>query len=376
MRTTSTIALLFALAPGCRGEPADTNPAAKADAAPPPALGGSAAQDTKPKIKDGRELPGSATFADLIKLAGDVSASEKGASEAGCNLRRDADGSYRFEASVSAEKFAAPPDDLDDVLVKGEAGIRLMTGYGVIGVGAGLTLRPLSPLPKVVLTGIVPALFVTDRGVYIRIADTYGTKLSGDKGPMPESDVPRVKAELAPRPQAIVVTAESGVKLDRVHEVLSWVKDASGPVVLATPVEKGAALPKLPAAAKGGLGVDACPRGGLMDIPKGSKPGSFGDQAFFGITEAYRKDALTCIEKLSPESSGGKIDVQMRIEPDGKISKACIDKDSTGDAAVKKCVLDRTRAYVYPKPTTPGIVNFGTELSFSPKRFNTKALCN
>jgi hypothetical protein len=111
-----------------------------------------------------------------------------------------------------------------------------------------------------------------------------------------------------------------------------------------------------------------------MDIPKGSKVGSY--TSLSTIQTAHQAAVDGCRAMLPPSSGGGTLKVDMRIEPDGSVSKACVLRDEIGDAALRKCILDRTRAYRFPTPDTEGIVNFGTAVTFNPASLTARALCD
>lgn len=326
---------------------------------------------------DGRELAKTATFGDLVATAIKIGATDKAASTAGCNLRRLRDGSFRYEATIAAGTYAPPPTDLDDLVTKTGPGVILATPYGNVGTGSGITLQTLSPLPKSIGSSLVPAFFITDGGVYMKVTIQRGMSFgSGAVTKLQPSEVDRVKRELAPRAEAIIVVAEPDVKLDRVREVLEWVEDAKGPVVFAVPLGKDARVPKAASGAKAPLGADGCPGGAdLMDIPKGSVPGEYSMTKIGAVTDDHKKDAMQCSAKLPPGNAGGRMKIDFRIEPDGKVSKACVIKDEIGDAALRTCVLEKTRAHVFEKPEKQGIVNMGTELSFVPPGTANRALC-
>lgn len=371
------VALLLASCNKDKGAGAGASSASVPSASASASAAASASAEPPAPPPDGRELAKTATFGDLVAAAIKIGATDKATSTAGCNLRRMRDGSYRFEATIAPGTYAPPPSDLDDLITKTGPGVIIATPFGNAGTGSGITLQTLSPLPKSVGASLVPAFFVTDGGVYMKVTMQRGMSFgAGAVEKLKPNEVERVKRELAPRAEAIVIAAEPDVKLDRLREVLEWVEDAKGPVVFAVPLGKDAKVPKAATGAKAPLGADGCPGGAdLMDIPKGSVPGEYSMSKIGDVNDDHKKDAMQCSAKLPPGNAGGRMKVDFRIEPDGKVSKACVMKDEIGDAALRACVLEKTRAHVFEKPSKPGIVNMGAELAFVPPGTANRALC-
>ena len=112
-----------------------------------------------------------------------------------------------------------------------------------------------------------------------------------------------------------------------------------------------------------------------MTFRKDSKPGNYDATSLFRVNKGFQQAAERCASSMTPGGAGGTINVRMRIEPSGRTSAACIERDDTGDPALAACVLGTARQHVFPRPDQPGIVNFGTEVRFTPRGFESKARC-
>lgn len=185
-----------------------------------------------------RELPSAATFGDLVASAAEVEASER-ASDARCGLRGRADGRYRLEANLAPSIMkAAPRLDLDEVApFIGQVSLATPSGL----VGHGPLIVALSPLPQRIRLGIVSVFSVTDKAVYFSAATHQGLG-EGPATVIDEKNLHVVRG-MMPNADAVLVTAERDVPLDRVRDVLKWTEDAKGPVVLGVFLGEGDDIP-------------------------------------------------------------------------------------------------------------------------------------
>jgi hypothetical protein len=98
----------------------------------------------------------------------------------------------------------------------------------------------------------------------------------------------------------------------------------------------------------------------------GDKAGEYGMSKLGKVADAFDAATASCGQALGV-GAGGAVHVQMSINAQGVVEEACAETDDTGDAAVRKCVVEAARRVKLPKPDRPGMVLFGTAAVFTGK---------
>lgn len=329
-----------------------------------------------------RDLPPAATFGELVQTALDLARAGQGASRSGCLLRRVAAGSQLAAQIHPAGDAAPPPADLDAVL-QAPLQVSLATAAGRIGAATGLQLASLVPTPRAFGQGILPVLLVTDQGTYFTAIAPDGTFGGGGARAqlLKAADFARLKADVLPRAQGVVVTAEGDVPVTRFIEALTPLADYPGAVVLATvgggtqDLAPSAALTPAGALPAGHDAPDVC-RGGIMDIPPGQRPGAPPAGPAFAAIERIQRAAQRACGQALPPDGGGELKVATRILANGRVGRACIERDTTGDKALRNCVLDVVRRQTLPRPQGGTFANFGFEVKLVPPGLAQRAVCS
>ncbi len=173
---------------------------------------------------------------------------------------------------------------------------------------------------------------------------------------------------LTSKMSGIVVTADPDVSVSRVREALTVTRTSDLEVALAVT----ATAP--PSGQEDGVvdHVEALPRGtpgvcrtGIGDIPAGLKPGS-GFAVMKRAGDFGTKTAKACARKVPKDTSGGRMQVAMRVMKNGRVSDACVSKDPVGDEELRQCIVAETKTYRFPKITDGDFQNIGLGVEIAP----------
>jgi hypothetical protein len=230
----------------------------------------------------------------------------------------------------------------------------------------------LTPAPRAATSVVVPTLIATNEAIYLGLIGRPSDGL-----PLGPGERARLKAELLPKVELWVVTAEGDAPLSRVREALALLAGAKGTVVLATPLSKAGRRAtrswsrydhRVPATAK-----EACdPK--TVGAVTGGPIGHYRLESLSKLNDVVLGAAKTCGDAL-PAGKGGEIHVQLRIKRDGKISQACAETDVLGEDSIRACVIESIKKLKVPAPDQKkGFVNFGVSVTFLGKR--VKPLCD
>jgi hypothetical protein len=307
-----------------------------------------------------RVLAPEATFRDVVAAIAALDDGPDESSTAGCVLREGRDGEpHHLEAdlSVAVRPVPAPDSDLDGRLGRSA---RVLTRWGPIGAA-----HP--DLALVALTGTPPAsgeaaivLVVTDEGVYGRVARAAPLDRA-DFGPASIDQAGARIADLVARPELaaapIFVTAERGVRVERVARLFEWLaRVPSASVALAVALAPGTRLPDAPAQ-ETGPGAATCPDGlpaTSDDAPEGDLPA---DTIRAGI-EPLRAASIECLAHAGAGAvRGGVAELAFRIGADGAVQDACFVRDATDDPALRACIVRAALGIRFAAPSPAGTVD-------------------
>jgi hypothetical protein len=232
--------------------------------------------------------------------------------------------------------------------------VRLLTRWGI----AGGTL-PSRPLALIAFTTTVPvngapaAVIVGATGARVRTA----TGCVGRSPAGPDDLASPAVVEALRGAAVIAVTAEAGVTLARVVEVLTQLDPLGRPITLAVALDSETRLPE-PAAA-GGTDPDAgmCPSGLPQPDPSAAE-GVIHAPALTASLGTFRTAAQRCLASATgPGAAGGRLTLAFRIAADGRVAHACAIDDATRDSALRACVLESLRAIQFAAPDPAGWVD-------------------
>jgi hypothetical protein len=314
---------------------------------------------TPPPVQDLRRLRSDATYEDLLGAARALDDRRDQDSSEGCLLRRG----YRLEADLAVAVRPLPPaeDDLDEALENDAGPVNVLSRWGAYGSGdpahasfvAVTTTLPPRREPAVVWV-------LTDQGVYVRSS----TEPSAQRGLRTDDEA---RGSLDPSIGALFVAAEAGVLLSRLADLLGVIPDElSGRVALTVALAPGTRLPAAPADQAGGSSEGLCPDG-LPAFGEDDAVGDLAPRAIVGSLGPLRQAAEICVSTAQgPGAAGGRVELAMRIGPEGRITHACAVSDSTGDASLRECLIRAARAVAFPAPDPAGSVDAQLPLVLAP----------
>jgi len=326
------------------------------------------------EIDKARSLPPGAKFSDLVRVAREAAGKPEGAA---CLLQGGKAGAGAALAAPldkPAKDLKDPPADLDALLTSGKKkkpfsdfGMRILTPAGHSEGGDYLDLVTFTPASRIVLSGIIPILIATDKGLYLGLPN-----MVSDGHPLTDADREQIATSLIPQAKAWVITAEGDAPIERVREALSLIARSPGAILLASPLPK-ASGPKKRISRYDSKVKKGEPYACSTPTEPGIEAGPIGkwdSSVSFKLGDQFNAAVAGC----QASGAGGQIHVRMRIDPTGKLVEACAETDDTGDAEARKCVVEAARRLAYPTPSTPGFVNFGTAATLPGKRLS--ALCD
>ena len=262
--------------------------------------------------------------------------------------------------SLGRPEIPDPPADLDLLLVGRKPGsLRLWATWGETEGGDLLDLVALTPVSKVIRSGVTPVIVVTDQGSYF-----MALGMAGEGKLITPEDIVRIKAEIVPRATTWVLTAEAGVPLSRLREPLTWFAEAKGSVVLATAAPKVLGPSRRISRYEGKV---EAPDPNACDLAAMQKPGNpmgrYGSRQFSHVSDSFQVVSEQCGAKLGA-GEGGAIHILTRISAAGAVDVACVETDDTNNADLRLCTVEAVRKLQLEAPSTPGTVNFGSAVLY------------
>lgn len=299
-----------------------------------------------------RRLETDTTFAQLVGRARSLEASGDAETRARCVLGRR-EGVLHLDASVAPAIRPLPEafDGLAERLMQG-AEVSVLSRWGRRGDGplALATITASAPLAESVVV-----LFVTPRGIYFRSAG--GALPERARGNWALGRVRDGLASLALAPGAtVVVTADGSLLVSVVADVLEAITPLGLSAVLAVALPEGTPIPAEPEPAAR-TAHETC-----EELPALRDDAVTGEVATTDLRRgaAQLSDvALACARSTSSlaVARGGRVDVLMRIGPDGGVVDACARADEIGDDAYRACLIGAARNLTFTRPIPPGYVD-------------------
>ncbi|HEX5660950.1 MAG TPA: hypothetical protein VFX59_27345 [Polyangiales bacterium] len=305
----------------------------------------------------GDRFPAQATFADLVRSAGELLDRER---PADCLLAREPAGfQLRAELASSIRPLPLPADDLDALLKQSDRA-ELLGAWGRHGDGSARLALVSFTLAAPTREGV--AIVATDRGLSVRGASTTGL-IARD-----ELDLGQAVAALAQLPNALVfVAAEARYPLSKLAALLGAL--AQREVTLATNLSADTSLrPRAPTR------VTRCPEG----LPNTTEPeGALPTPALReGVAPLAEAGADCLLSGDARGAAGGRLTLGLRIDAQGKVATACVVRDELADDAVAGCVTELAHRLTFPPPSPAGVVDVELPVALRPgPRVVQPALC-
>ncbi len=349
------------LAAGCGAARPTTSaqtPAADARASAARPTAASSSTSAQP-AQDPRRLPAYPTFADLVDAARALDDAMQTHSAAGCLLRGEH--TLRLEADLSAGVRPLPraPAELASTLDKTAGPIAVLSTWGLsAGENPELGLVAFSTTTTNAVDRPSLAVLFTSKGVYVRGADLVSRA-------HPQAMPLTAAVSLLSQPglanvATLYVSAEASVPLTQVRELLH----AIGPryeVVLAVALPKGTHLPDLATHTNDFL----CPTG-LSELAADATEGELPGTVLQTTLAPLREAALACaLSTAGRAARGGKLQLDLRIGPDGSATELCLEHDDIGEPALRHCVIESARSLKFPRPDPAGFVDVSLPLALS-----------
>lgn len=300
---------------------------------------------TTEEVRDPRELPSGATYADLVAAARALD-ERSDAEPSTCLLRPAVDGASgpRLEAEVAVAVRPLPEAAVDVLArVEGRGPVRGLSRWGQRGAGR---LSALAFTPVGAARVATAVMFIGREGVRVRQLD--GEMPAEHAGLLDHAALPLALQAIAA--EAVWVTADAALPVTQLREWLALADSSANPrsIAFAVLLPDGVPLPDAPSHA-GTRGL--CPEG----LSAATDDGSMEPADAVAALGPFREGASRCLRMAPAEAAGGgRLDLAFRVGSDGEVAEACARRDSVQSEAVRTCVLDALRGVRFPVPDPPG----------------------
>jgi hypothetical protein len=257
----------------------------------------------------------------------------------------------QFAADVLAGARPLPevPRELASLLLKAAGAPAVITAWGDspgelpdVALLAFTTTTPRSAkLPAVAMVLSGPGVFLRGAAMPLRAH--------------PEALTPQAAATLLrglPDHAIVYISAEAGVPVEQLVAALRSVPDRFE-VALAVALPKGTRLPA-PAARGSEL---LCPDG-LPEPAADAVEGSLDAATLRQVLAPLRDAGLSCALGVGGLAlQGGRLEIGLRISPDGRARELCMVGDTIGEPVLRRCVIEAARSLQFPAPSPAGFVD-------------------
>lgn len=362
LKRSTPVTLLVAVICACSGA-SQQRPASSGTEAPAEAPD-TAAEPAPPSGP--RMLAPDATFADLVEAANTLDANGEGDSDSPCALRppRREGWPWELQADLSAAVRPLPeaPEDLDDRLRSSPAPVLAVTRWGQLGArNFELALASFFNAPPL-LDLSAAVLIMTSRGVYLRYTDLRVSTGRTEAVPL-DLAVEQLEERLE-EGQMIYVTAEAQVSVADLVELLDDLP-TEAPVSLAVALGESIRVPDPPAPPVD-RGTGLCPDG-LPSLGEGVTRGGLDATLVLGALRPLRLAVQSCMEDAAgTRAPGGRVEVMMRIDPQGQVDDACLLSDEVGGTELRSCLIEAASGTRFPHPSPSGYVDVALPLRLQP----------
>jgi hypothetical protein len=308
--------------------------------------------EPQPTQPASRQLDAETTFAELVGRARSIEASGDAESTARCVLSRR-DGSLTLEASIAAAIHPLPDaqERLEERLMQGSR-VTVLSRWGRIGDGpfALVTITPSVPLAD-----DTAVLVLTPRGIYLR---TTGADLAERaRGAWALGRLGEGLTSLGLHAgDTVVVTANGSMSVATVADVLEAITPLGVHAVLAVALPPDTPIPTEPT-------LPARPEAVLCEaLPPVAADTASGDLRVEDVRRgaaALADIAIACARSTSSiaVARGGRVDLLMRVGPEGGVVDACARADDIDDDAYRHCLVGAARGLTFTPPIPPGYVD-------------------
>lgn len=319
-----------------------------------------------PRPQGTRALDAQGTFESLVTAVRVLEDRDEGDSESPCALQRPTREGWpwqlRLDTAAAVRPVPQTPEDLDTRLDGSPSPVLVLTRWNQLGSRSyEVALALLSNTPaRPDEAGLV--LSLTNRGVYWRWTDRLVS--AGRTSPLSMSELERRFEDEFELGQLVVVTAEAGVALTELVELIEGIPEGSR-VALAVALDAAIRIPEPPEPALD-RGAGLCPDG-LPPMPVDEPHGQLEPALIVGSLYPFQVAVRRCLtEATMMRSPGGRVEIAMRINADGLVGQACAVSDEVGGTLMRDCLLRAARSTHFPHPDPAGYVDVELPIMLQP----------
>lgn len=286
------------------------------------------------------------SFAELVRQATQRDGRAQHAAD--CLFELHDDGLIlRGDVLGAVRPLPMPSLDLDQPLLA-SVSINLLTPFGRYGDAPGaLSLVSFSYAPA---TTRAVAIVVTDRGVYVRGTSASVPALNA------ATAQEAARAVAAVDKATVYIAAEAEVSTKALVDVLQALDTSRLPVALAVNLTSDTTLPNAVSEPLAPL----CPDG--LSVTNDAE-GDLNPSTLSATLSQFRERAADCMESADAAgAAGGHVTLAMRVGNTGSVSEACLQREETGDARLRACLLREAKKLQFPAPQPAGSVDLALPL--------------
>jgi hypothetical protein len=324
------------------------------------------AEPVPPRPEGARAIEPPASYSSIVSAARVLDERSEADSEEDCMLRRPSREGWPWILALDIAAAVRPlpeaPADLDARLDGSPSPVLVITRWGQLGSRSfELALAMISNTPPRVDEAAV-VLALSNRGVYLRRTDRLVS--AGRTAPIPIGELStRLEGELEAG-QLVIVTAEAEITAEQLWGLLRALP-ASARVGLAVALGEEIQVPDPPPLPTD-RGAGVCLEG-LPALPSDAERGQLETPLIVGAMRPFQVAARQCLTEATMASApGGRVEVAMRIGPEGVVGEACLSQDEIGDTLLRDCLLRAARSLRFPRPDPAGFIDLSLPLLLQP----------
>jgi hypothetical protein len=284
-----------------------------------------------------------------VDLARNLDAANHTQSQEGCLIASAPEARLAADLLVATRPLPDVPQELATSLSKAAGPATVFTAWGVSqGELPDIVLAAFTTTTPASAKALPLALFVTSQGVFVRGAPLV---LRARPEALDTSAAGTLLAQVS-EPSIVYVSAEAAIPVAQLAAAMRSIPNRFE-LALAVVLPKGTRLPAAPERSQELL----CPDG--LPEPTSDEPeGSLEPAALRATLTPLRDAALQCATSTGGLAlQGGRLELGLRIGPDGRARELCMVRDSIGESILRRCVIEAARSLAFPAPNPAGFVD-------------------